>query len=553
MKRRTFLSNLSKTALGAPILVNGMPLRALGESQFISQFLQNGFEDRILVLIQLQGGNDGVNTLVPIDQYSEYESLRTNIAIPNSGNRKYINLDATLPIAAQVGLHPDLTAFKDLYDNGKMSVVQGVGYENTNFSHFRSRDIWYMGGDYDEYKNSGWMGRYLDHVFPNYPSAYPTSAMPDPLGLEVGVKVSLGYYRDQGIPTALATPDPGNFANILSGLGGPNPDSVPGDHYGDELQHIIDLYANANDYAQQLQNRFNAGSNNGVYPIGATGQYPGAAPNQYLQNPLAPQLQTVARLINGGSKTKIYLVRIGGFDTHDSQVIANDPTHGIHGALLYHLSTAVKAFFDDLAVSGYDQEVMAMTYTDFGRRPHSNGSDGTDHGTSSPTFVFGKGVEPGIIGTSPSLTNLDSTGNLLVQHDYRQVITTLLCDWMGADTATLDAVDFTEYATQKLSLVDSTFATSAGDPLTGYALDMKLFPNPTRDHLEVKFSTPRMQDISLHVYNATGQQVLFRKLGKIQGDQQTRIEVSTLAQGMYILSLRGQGAKTLVSKRFVKQ
>ncbi|MEM6725295.1 MAG: hypothetical protein AAF598_14740, partial [Bacteroidota bacterium] len=190
MKRRTFLSHALKTAAVTPILLNGLPMRAIGSGSWFKRLTNDPFENRKIVLIQMHGGNDGLNTLIPMDQYATYQSMRNNIAIPDTGDRAYIPLDTTLPLEQQVGLHPDLTIFKDFYDSGKMAVVQNVGFENMNGSHFRGRDIWFMGGDYDEYKNSGWMGRYLDHEYPNYPDAYPNDDMPDPLGLEIGTHVS---------------------------------------------------------------------------------------------------------------------------------------------------------------------------------------------------------------------------------------------------------------------------------------------------------------------------------------------------------------------------
>lgn len=549
MKRREFLAHLSKIAAATPLVVSGIPMKAFGGSHH-AKALNGMFDDRILILIQLHGGNDGVNTLIPVDQYGTYQGLRPNIAIPESGSRKYIDLDSTLSSTEQIGLHPDMSAFKAMYDDAKVNIVHGVGYENTNFSHFRSRDIWFTGVDTDEYKNSGWMGRYLNHIFPNYPDAYPNTEMPDPLGLEIGTKVSLGYHREQGIPTAIATSDPENLNSLIGNLGAPNPSTVPDDHYGDELQYIMDVFGNVNDYAGQLEIRYNAGTNNVQYPRDNFMQYPGACPNHKKSNPLGPQLQTIARLIQGGSKTKIYLVRLDGFDTHDSQVIANNPTEGMHGALLYHMSNAVKAFFDDLAVSGMDENVLAMTFTDFGRRPHSNGSNGTDHGTSSPTFVFGTGVNPGIIGSNPSLTNLDSTGNLIIQNDYRQVIVSVLCDWLGGDTATIAATELEDWTDDKLAIINPN-ATSIKDSGSGLAAEVDIYPNPIGDELQFVTSVNSAQSLSIQVSDMTGRVVYENELAMMQGSNQRTINASTWAEGVY--QLRLSNASGQLVKQFVKR
>ena len=200
------------------------------------------YEDRKLVIVQMTGGNDGLNMLVPIMQYADYMNLRPNLAIPDTGSRSFINLDTTLPDPAQAGLHPDMTNMKDLYDTGKLAVVQGVGYDNMNQSHFRSTDIWLMGVDYNQYADSGWLGRYLDQEYPNYPNAFPTPDMPDPIALEISNSVSLMFAREGGFPMAIATPDPSNFETLL-GTGGPLPDLIPDSGYGAELQFLIDTFS----------------------------------------------------------------------------------------------------------------------------------------------------------------------------------------------------------------------------------------------------------------------------------------------------------------------
>lgn len=552
MKRRQFIKTAAKAAAITPILINGLPMRALSQSELSANSLID-LGENILVLIQLHGGNDGLNTLVPIQQYGTYNSLRSNIAIPNSGSRKYINLDSTLAAADQVGLHPDMTNMKAMYDSGLVNIVQGVGYSNTNFSHFRSRDIWFMGGDYDQYKSSGWMGRYLDHIYPDYPDAYPTTEMPDPLGLEIGLSVSLGYYRDLGIPTAIATSDPGTFSDVISSLGGPNPTVIPDDHYGMELQYIMDLFANANDYATQLQNRYNAGTNHVTYPGTGAGTgympYTGAAPGYLLKNELGPQLQTIARLIQGGSKTKIYLVRLNNFDTHNAQVQTGDPTHGAHGALLYHLSNAVKAFFDDLAISGMDEKVLAMTFTDFGRRPESNGSLGTDHGTTSPTFVFGKYVQPGIIGTNPSLTSFDDTGNLLVQNDYRQVITSVLCDWLGADMTTLQAVELDSFASGKLGIISGIENPS----FTHSGIEIKVYPNPIKDVANIEIKSTESVQVQLKLTDVNGTELWQKESYLFGGTNYINQDLSQLSTGFYLLNIYHNDSQLHKTIKLVKQ
>jgi len=154
MRRRGFLKKIP-IAAGAPLMLNSLPLTTIAQSAPLHRLAAASDNDRVLVLIQLHGGNDGLNSVIPIDQYAEYYQLRPNLAIPDNGIRKFIDLDTTLNVEDQVGLHPDLVHMKELYDQAKVNIVQNVAYENVNGSHFRSRDIWFMGGDYDEYIPTG--------------------------------------------------------------------------------------------------------------------------------------------------------------------------------------------------------------------------------------------------------------------------------------------------------------------------------------------------------------------------------------------------------------
>ena len=182
MDRRYFLKNTTLLGAGSFMLA-GLPVRLLENNPDLEQAAMAASNDNILILIQLHGGNDGLNCIVPIKQYSTYLQLRPNIAIPNQGARQLINLDSTLPFDDQVGIHPDMIAFKQMYEQGMSSVVPNVGYENMNLSHFRGRDIMFMGGGSGDYFNSGWMGRLMDFNYPGYPNSYPNSQMLDPIAL----------------------------------------------------------------------------------------------------------------------------------------------------------------------------------------------------------------------------------------------------------------------------------------------------------------------------------------------------------------------------------
>ncbi|MFK7970473.1 MAG: DUF1501 domain-containing protein [Bacteroidia bacterium] len=452
MQRRRFLKQLA-TVGAAPILLNGIPVRVMANSM-ATQLTCAEVTDRVLVVVQLHGGNDGLNTVVPLNHLTTYNTIRPSINLPTTGLRPLITLDSTVPVNQQVGLNHELGAFKSLYDSGKMALIQNAGYANNNRSHFKAKDDWLTGSDSQTSYASGWLGRFLDHNYPNYPTGYPNPSMPDPIGLELGASsVSLSFHKPTGGSIALAMKgDPAGYYSLVSGVGGPVPQTVPATHFGDKLQRVIDTQLSSNNYAQRIDTIFNAGSNSATvtYPL----TYHSPASQRY-NNELAPQLKTVARLISGGSKTKIYWVRLTGFDTHVNQTDSTDHSKGVHAVLMHHLSESIKAFQDDLAAQGLEDRVMTVTFSEFGRRAAENGSSGTDHGTFAPMFVVGKHVKAGIMGNNSDLTNLNRNDLTTLDNDYRKVFTTILQDWLGADQQSLNLMNFGAFSNQKLPLVDT--------------------------------------------------------------------------------------------------
>ena len=549
MNRRSFIKKLP-VAVGTPMLINGMPITALANSSYLQRMAASSTNDKVLVIIQLHGGNDGLNTIIPMDQYSRYYHLRPNIAIPDRGKRSYLELDSTLSVEDQIGLHPDMIAVKEMYDQGQAAIVQGVGYENINGSHFRSRDIWFMGGGYDDQIDSGWVGRYLDHLYPGYPEAYPSDAMPDPLGIEVGNSVSLAFHRANGIPAAISISSPNQFYNLINSVGIDPPASVADTHYGKELRWILDIEEKSNQYAGRLKEVYERGNNSGgvIYPE----KYPYNVPIQRSKNPLAGQLKMIARLLSGGSQTKIFVARIGGFDTHASQVENYDPTMGVHAALLYHLSESVKAFQDDLKALSLDHRVLTVTMSEFGRRAASNGSYGTDHGTTAPMFVFGSQVNPGVIGTNPDLGSL-KRNNLPEQHDYRQVYGTIMQDWFEASDEALAVTRFTDYvqAGMKLPLIGGGITANDRDAFIEqrYRLDA-CYPNPAQGLVNFSYRINHVLPVRLTILDLRGR-VARQIVNETQGPgaYQYQTDVSYLDAGTYLYRLQAgsfQDTKKLV-------
>jgi uncharacterized protein (DUF1501 family) len=541
MNRRNFFRNIALASAGT-VMVGGVPLRALAGNMRLKRVAASGNEN-VLIFVQLHGGNDALNTLIPIDQYNEYYNFRSNIAIPNHGARKYIEVDNTLPLADQVGLHPDMIGFKDLYDQGKATIVQNVGYPDMNMSHFRGRDIVFMGGDAGDYFSSGWMGRFLDYEYPGYPDSFPNESMPDPIGIEMGNVISLAFHREAGIPIGINIHNPEQFYQLITTVGVEPPIVFPDSHAGDELRYLMEFEKKSNQYAGRLKQTYDNGSNSSVvYPE----SYPLSAPDAFLHNPLSGQLKLIARLLKGGLKTRIFLCRIGGFDTHGEQVEKDDATKGAHAALLYHLSSAIKAFQDDLAALGLEDKVLTMTFTEFGRRVYSNASYGTDHGTATPIFLFGKGLKGGVLGTNPDLSDLNA-GNIKYAIDYRNVYTSVVQDWFGASDEAMEATGFDEWTASRLDLFEDASSLPGNDYRDNTSRLLGCFPNPAADFTTLELFLQRPDKVYLEIYKSDGR--LIRRADPFSGEfgyQSRQISLAGLESGLYLIKVRsGKFAGTL--------
>ena len=572
MKRRNFIKKLSLAAV--PFTIGGIPLRLMAENS-LTRMASESTNDRVLVIIQLHGGNDGMNMVIPVEAYDQYYSRRANIAIPAKNSvRKMIALDSTLKSDAQVGLHPDLIAMKDLYDRGRMTIVQGVSYKNNNGSHFRGRDISFMGGSFDDYFSSGWVGRYLQQEFAPkiYPNDFPNAEMKDPLAIEMGSDVSLIFHQAGNIPTSISLSDPEQFAKLVGELEGFKDDGIDprgkppvalnNSPYGKELNWILDLEDKSEDYADRLYDVYKKSPVSTVtYPE----KYPFNAPAGSLKNGLTPQLKLIARLLDGGGagqgvKTKVFLVKMGGFDTHAEQVESYDPTMGSHAALIYHIASAMKAFQDDLKARGLEDRVLSLTTSEFGRRIHSNGSYGTDHGTGGPMFIFGNGVQPGVVGKVPDLTK----ENVEMQYDYRQVYANILKDWMLVDENKINKDIFFKnfingpkeegsgnyeplpIASQVISGVKEDFISKRFGLLDCY-------PNPTSDQTTIGFRINTTGHVKLNLMDNSGR-ILKELLNeeKDPGEHYVTVNVADLQSGTYLYQIKSgilRDTKKLIVKR----
>jgi uncharacterized protein (DUF1501 family) len=521
MKRRDFLGNLS-SALVLPVVVDGFSAKAFtGSSPFLNALLKvAGQTDRVLVVVQLNGGNDGLNTVLPLDQYSTYMTLRGNIAIPEA---KVLRLTAN----NTAGLHPTMTGLQRLYNDGKVSMVQGVSYPQPNFSHFRSSDIWFTAADSTQNLPTGWMGRYLDSRFPNYPDAYPNPQMPDPLAIQIGYVSSTALLGSK-VSTATVIQNPDTFAQLVGDKPTVAPSNLPNTYSGKQIGFIRQQQVSSVQYAAQIKTAANKATNKATYPT---------------NNTLADQLKIVARLIAGGLQTKIYYVTLGGFDTHAAQVQATDTTAGDHANLLRMLSDAIASFQNDVEQLGIADHVVGMTFSEFGRRAASNNSLGTDHGTSAPLFVFGKGVKGGMIGKSANLTDLDN-GNFKMQYDFRQIYASVLNDWFGTEKNVSDLVLQRTFAT--LPIFGSGTVLGFNDHLFEEKI-LSFYPNPAVSDIVIELEDLFVAGARLRVIDMAGREVMQQNISAVQ---QMSLNISNFAIGQYVLRVES-GKKAYSGKLMV--
>lgn len=382
-----------------------------------------GKDAPILVVLQMAGGNDGLNTVVPFAD-DHYHRARPKLGLKP---------DRVLKVTDTVGLHPALQGFRSLYDAGQLAVVQSVGYPNPNRSHFRSTDIWMTATDSDRVSNVGWLGRYFDNACPG---ADPT------VGLAVGRQSPLAFAARKPTGVALENPDAYRFAD--------RDEPEEGEMAGSGKFY---RQMNANFDDPSLGDPANAGGT--VNSLGGSKSMSGGSPLDFLErtaldaqvssdqiraiasrtrnqasypsSKLANDLKLVARLIAGGLGTRVYYVSQGGYDTHTNQITT-------HQRLLTELGDSVAAFLKDLAALQQSDRVLLLTFSEFGRRVAENGSGGTDHGAAAPLFLMGSRLKPGFHGPAPSLApDTLLKGDVKFQTDFRSVYASVLQGWLKTD------------------------------------------------------------------------------------------------------------------------
>jgi uncharacterized protein (DUF1501 family) len=522
MERRKFLKSTA-IASTLPLVFNHIPVMA--SSQLDSESLRllasaTAKCGKILVIIQMNGGNDGLNTVLPRDRWSELSMARSNILMKETD---------VLPLNHNLttGLHPAMKEMQSLYNNGKMMIVQGVSYPNPSYSHFRATDIWFTASDSDKSLQTGWLGRALDTIYPNFPTGYPNPDMPDPLAIQIGSTLPFSLQGPK-INMAYSVPEPNDLLNVINATSDPTPNS----DYGLELTFLRLMKDQSNAYRTAIQNAYNV-----PQPLSAT--YPN-------KNSLAEQLKIVAKLINGGLQTPIYIVNHPkSHDTHENQVLDSDRKLGKQADNLTILSQAIGAFQEDLKIMGKAEKVTGMTFSEFGRRIKSNDSSGTDHGSGAPVLFFGDALNTGrgnvagtsypvsgMIGSSPVLPqNADVDDQVPIQFDFRQIYSSIMQDWLcmtEAQAATVLGGTF-----EKLPIFkDELFS--------GYYPDenfMTVFPNPViNNQVNIQFLNFLKDTVYISIYTVQGAKI-FGEAFRVDGDILTFSTNNFLSTGTYILEL----------------
>ena len=501
--RRDFLRGLGLT--GGAFMLGGTALNAVGASP-LAYLLNESVEDRILVMIRLQGGNDGLNTFVPLYDYGTYQSNRPQIALPQN---------SLVGLSPEFGMHNAMSALSTMWQEGQMKVVNSVGYDNHSLSHFRGSDIWHSASDADVVDNSGWLGRFLENEYPDYLTNPPEV----PPAVQIGSIGNLLFNGSDENNTsyAVSVTDPNQLFEIAQTGQLYSLDNLPECYIGEQLGYLRTVANNTLQYATIINESYENSETQAAYPAARLGQ----------------QLELVARLIKGGLGTKMYVVTLNGFDTHAGQL-------NNHQSLLNDLAESVNAFFTDLEIGGRAQDVLAMTYSEFGRRVNQNASQGTDHGTAAPVMLFGEGLNGnGFLGTNPDLQNLDNNSNLMHGTDFREIYASVLENWLCIDGDLVDNILGQSFERMDLGL--SCMAVSTSSPAE-VAFRHEARYSPTGE-VTIHYTLTQATDVRVEVFNILGQPMALLYQGRqIPGEYAYRFEGgSRYAPSSYIYRIEANG------------
>lgn len=501
--RRSFLRNLGIVGTSG-FLLNKLSVTATGMSPLMAA-LTTGDDERVLVMIRLKGGNDGLNTFIPVHDFGTYAQVRPDI---------HLQQDELVDFTSTLKGHPQLAPLQSMWNEGAMRVVQNVGYPDQSLSHFRSSDIWAT-SEPEEVQTAGIFGRYLNGIYPDFLSSPPVT----PPAIQIGGPGNLLFNNADDFNYAISTENPTQLYNIARDGQLHDVEAVPDCTYGEQLGYVRAVANTTFRYAGVLAEAFEAGENT----------------SEYANDRLGDQLALVARLLRGGLKTRLFVVEIDGFDTHANQ-LQN------HQYLMNSLATNTKAFFDDLGSGDIDERVLAFTFSEFGRRVFQNGSVGTDHGTSAPMMLFGKGLNGnGMSGGLPDLTDLDNDFNMKYQVDFRSVYATVLSNWLCIDGTLVDELLGAEYERiDGLGLACQGINSTANPRAESIGMKAYLSGND----VVLEYDLPAAANVGIHCFDVSGRKLSSPLKGRrASGANLDRFPLNSInwASGVHVVSLEVNG------------
>ncbi|MDA3844044.1 MAG: DUF1501 domain-containing protein [Candidatus Kapabacteria bacterium] len=513
MKRRQFLQNSAAVTAGAvfaPYIMKGNQFKIL-RNEDINAIA----EDNVLIIVELFGGNDGLNTIIPA--YNDtYYNIRPTLNYPVENTKRFGTSDVYFNPSLVDDVHNG--GLLRMMEDGRLAIVEGVGYKDPNLSHFRSEDIHLSGINSSDPKVKlleGWLARYFHKKLPNFPLEIPEH----PLSVQIGGSLSMLLKAKKG-HMGISITDPEKFFELGAGLS-PKEKMMPNDtNFGQEFNFNHVIAQQSEMYSKAVKEAFDKGKT--MHKV------------DYSEG-FAQQFKIISALIAGGLKTKVYFVKLSNFDSHAQQM--NPDFTGQHPTLLKEMANGVSEFMDDAVQQGWSERVAGFTISEFGRRAYDNGSRGTDHGAASMQFVFGgEYVEGGYYGDKPKLEadDLDLDGNVVYQHEFRRTFTDVLTNWLGAETD--DIIDLFGKEFMPIGVLKPRDC-AVGDLLvSNNNNNLLVYPNPSAGNVTVSFELKEASNVDISVYNVPGFMIKKVKKGYLSAGLH-KIRFNIHHTGSFILSL----------------
>lgn len=497
MKRRDFIKTGS--VVGAGVVAAPYILKSSPKFDFkpINKLLNSN--DNIFIIVEMFGGNDGLNTIVPIAEIDKYEELRKDLHIPEEETVRFEQSDLYMNKALVDNIHNG--GLIQLMAEGKLGVVQGIGYENPTLSHFRSRDIWQSGiisTDPTEKLLTGWIGRYFENILPDYPEIIPEH----PLAIHIGGSMPLAFKSNSG-HMGITLSDVNKFYELGNGLTPTDNKFSPADNnFKEEFNFVHTIASQSETYSKAVKEAYEIGKNK--------------IKVEY-SNGLAEQFKMISTLIAGGLDTKVYYVRLSNFDSHAQQLKPGQYT-GAHYQLLSEVASGISEFLDDAQKQGFHDRIAGMTVSEFGRRAYQNGSFGTDHGAASVQFLFA-GSDANINGGfynnngQPVFSNLNADMNIDYTYDFRRTYADALELWLEAEPDITQNV-FGESIT-RLEVLRKRHTSVQNDLVHNNGSLINIYPNPNFGFGNIKFTLLKNAEVKLSIHSITGKKIFNIHSGRL--------------------------------------